>query len=507
MRMAGWFLKRHLTSTNASSVASGVPRAKLDGVLEGPIDDQAVMDGLKNGRFTMLDFAYSVEDGTWKSLAEIDIFRASVSAPELGRPSGDWTLMRRLGENENSAGILDGPFSTEAVLRLIASGEISFSDQICHRAESTWTRIGDRTEFDRGRRNAHALAALERPSSERVSERPVEEERELLKRINSYSGETLLQNVLQLRPTRPCAAPLAQEIIAESQSYESAALIEETDGLDLVALEDAARGFYIQVASKILGSLLGVLLVGSSLAFAQPATTLEIIPLKLSTPAGAVLVFQTDAPTNEPIQVKLSAKSGEILERNGYLKSFEVKREPSELASLSIGNLNLPVGQYTVQAKIESVTKVSAIFIGTKDDHFTSELAAHQKQIASRQQDEKKALYYSSVEFESLAKGLRGNYGKFRNRQAQWKAFFASWKIKARKARAKLWAFNDDSMAYPEEVAEFKAAADKLNDEANSLDAAIQQKREIASDSTSTLGHEFAGFRKLASHLSGQPEN
>jgi hypothetical protein len=478
--MAGWFLKRHLASSNASSA------------LEGPFDDQAVMDGLKNGRFTMLDFAYSVEDGAWKSMAEIEIFRASVSAPELGRPSGDWTLMRRVGEGENSSGIVDGPFSTEAVLRLIASGEISFSDQICHRAESSWTRIGDRPEFDRGRRNAQSdLMALERPS-ERVSELAVENELELLKRINSYSGESLLKNVLQLRPTRG-KAPLAQEIIAESRPYETTAVIEETDGLDLVALEDAARGFYIHGATKILGSLIGALLVGSclagsSLAFAQPATTLDIVPLKLSTPASAVLVFQTDAPTNEPIQVKLTAKSGEILERYGYLKSFEVKREPSELASLPIGNLNLPAGQYAVQAKIGSVTKVSAIFIGIRDDHFTSELAAHQKQIASRQQ-------------------LRGNYGKFRKKQAEWKAFLASWKTKAKEARVKLWALDDDSMAYPEEVAEFKAAADKLNDEANSLDAAIQQKREIASDTTSTLGHEFAGFRKLASHLSSQREN
>ena len=475
--MRAWFIKRH--------------QSAKDSAPEGPFDDQTVIDGLKSARFTMLDFAYSTEEQIWRGFAGIELFRNAVRAPELGQDSGEWTALRQGLAN----GVVDGPFSTETVLRLLAAGELSFSDRVCHESETQWSRIGDRKEFDRG------LSRISRPSG------PIEDELTLLKRIDSYSGEELLRNVLQLRPSHP-VPPLAQEILIDNRIFQppvanDSTTMEETDGLDLVALEESVRGFY----GKIPGSSLLLILSFSLFAMsvkAQDPVKLDIVPLKLATPNEAVLVFQTDSPSNEPIQFKLSAKSGEILDKNGYSQTFEVKREPMALASFPLGPLHLPDGRYTAQVRLGTMKKETSIFIGSEDSRFAPRLLEHQKQISSRQQEEKKTLYYLSAEFEKLAKELRISYKRLRQSPTQWRMFLTAWQRKTKATERQIFRDLDSDLAYPEEMAQLKTNVDKLGEEATTLDSAVQQKRNIASEPTSNLSREFANLRKIAGHLTSQ---
>ena len=240
---------------------------------------------------------------------------------------------------------------------------------------------------------------------------------------------------------------------------------------------------------------------------ARGVTVFDLVPLKLQT-ASPLLVFQTDAAVGEVIDVKIRAKSGDILQRTAYSYETQVRRQAGEIASLDLSHLSLPQGTYTVDAGVGRIRKTISMFVGVRDAKFESERQKHIKAISMQQQEEKKALFYSAQALEKLSQDLGESFKKLRTNPAKWKKAFANWKKDAKAAAKPAMRYSrtdkPELLAYPESFQAFDEATEELANEAHELDAAVSQKRNVASSLPLNAAKSFKKLRtdaaKLTSH-------
>jgi hypothetical protein len=231
------------------------------------------------------------------------------------------------------------------------------------------------------------------------------------------------------------------------------------------------------------------------------AKVLDFMPLKTNTDHG-VLAFQTDASIDDSIKVVIRARVGDVLEVPSYHKVVQVTRQAGEVPSLQLGPLKLPPGRYQVEATVGDLRKEKTVNIGVHGEEFDKAMARHIKSFSLRQQTEKKALFYSARKFETLAKSLGGGYQQYRRAPARWTAFYKRWNAESRTARKKIVELSGagrGEMIYPEEIRSFQAALERLDEEGKSLDDAVRQKRDIASDNSSRLTRDFARLKTTVS--------
>ncbi len=239
---------------------------------------------------------------------------------------------------------------------------------------------------------------------------------------------------------------------------------------------------------------------------AKVATTLEIAPKSLET--AAVLTFPGDLSIGDKVTVKLKGKTGEILGLASFTKTFEVAKTRAEDAQLDLAKEGVPRGTYFVEAQAGAAQSSTQIFVGKRDDDFLRDLERHIKSISLRQQSEKSALLYGSQHLEKLAKELVSNGQAFKADAAKWKKAYRAWNAQAREAALPVIALAkspSNEMTYPEQIASFQAAAEKLSAQAKEIDASVAQKRDVAA-APEDLAAEFGRLREESAKLSGRPQ-
>ena len=236
------------------------------------------------------------------------------------------------------------------------------------------------------------------------------------------------------------------------------------------------------------------------------ASSLEINPKNLET--AAVLSFQTDMSPQDKIVVKVKAHTGDILNFTSFAKTFDVLKPASGEPQLDLVKEGLPQGTYFVEASVGSAQASTQIFIGKRDDQFLSELERHIKSISLRQQSEKFALYYGAQKLEKLAKELKTDADTFKTQPLKWAKTYKAWRLQAHEAAnpvAALASSPPNDIAYPDEIAAFQAASEKLAALAKDYDTAITQKRDVAS-APDDISAEFGKVREDSAKLSGRPQ-
>jgi hypothetical protein len=244
-------------------------------------------------------------------------------------------------------------------------------------------------------------------------------------------------------------------------------------------------------------------------AAAEPprlATSLEISPKNLET--APVLEFQSDMGPLDKITVKMKAHTGDIIKFASFAKTYEVAKGGGATV-LDLSKEDLPAGTYFVEASVGSAQSSTQIFIGKKDDVFLADLERHIKSVSLRQQSEKTALYYGSQALEKLSKDLITQSQALKAQPLKWKKTLGSWRRTAHDASLPVMTLAQspaNEMVYPEALNAFQAAAERLANQAKEIDAAMAQKRDVASTSIDELTAEFGKLREESAKLTGRPQ-
>jgi hypothetical protein len=236
------------------------------------------------------------------------------------------------------------------------------------------------------------------------------------------------------------------------------------------------------------------------------ASTLEITPKNLE--SAAALVFPSDMNIGDKVTVKLKGKTGDVLQVSSFSKTFEVPKTGPEEATLDLVKEGVPAGTYFVEASVGTAQSSTQIFVGKRDDEFVKELERHIKSISLRQQSEKSALFYGAQRLEKLAKDILAEGKALKAEPVKWKKSYAAWKVQAREATLPVITLAQspaNEMTYPDQIAAFQAATEKLAAQAKEIDAAVMQKREVAAN-PEDLSPEFARLREDSAKLSGRPQ-
>ena len=451
--MKEWFLSRHGSH----------------GRIEGPFDDDGLRALLKRGEATYLDFVYSAEDRRWKSLAELSQFNPALSTLVLTETPAEWIVLHTGLDGVQSQ---EGPFTAAMVIERIERGELRYSDRAWRNGEPSWTPIFERPELNPGMRTLADAGAARAASS-------------------APSSDELLKSVVRIERAEAPASAAPSGPSEEEAPW-------GTDGIDL-----ASPPCYFKFVLALC------LLFGFSASIEAAAETkprakvLDFTALKTNTEQG-VLAFQTDAAVEETIKVVIRARPGDVLEVPSYHKVVQVSRQPGEVPSLQLAPLKLPPGRYQIEAILGDLRREKAVNVGSHGEEFEKAMARHIKSFSLKQQTEKKALFYSARRFEALAKSLGDGYQRHRRHARVWSQFFRRWNTESRSARKKILEIagtGRQELIYPEEIRGVQAAIERLDEEAKTLDEAVRQKRDVASDNSSRLVKDFGRLKSTVAEM------
>lgn len=218
----------------------------VGGKAEGPVSQEFLVEGLKAGRFTLVDLVFREGDSAWCTLGEIPEFREAFQAPpapvapakaiaphaseadfessevkakasfQSFRESSDfpaWVVLKKSGSGFEQT----GPFSAEQIIQGLATGEFEYSQYAWKSGYKRWVRIGNLPEFDRRKRDRDGD-----PVNQII---PLPDSGEP---FPALSQEELMENVVRFE--RTMVMPLSA-LATDSPP-------DESDGVDLVSKDD-----------------------------------------------------------------------------------------------------------------------------------------------------------------------------------------------------------------------------------------------------------------------------
>ncbi|MEK7357324.1 MAG: DUF4339 domain-containing protein, partial [Bdellovibrionota bacterium] len=168
----------------------------VNGRAEGPVSEAVLLDGLKSGKFTLVDLVFKEGSAGWTTLGEIPEFRGAYEAlpapqmRELGEDTDEitntdfqivapakpraaeaptppaattskttstsqllpvpaWIVLKKKGTGFEQV----GPYSEGEIIEKIGAGEIEYSMYAWKPGYKRWVRIGNLPEFDRRKRD------------------------------------------------------------------------------------------------------------------------------------------------------------------------------------------------------------------------------------------------------------------------------------------------------------------------------------------------------------------
>lgn len=468
--------------------------ADSDSRITGPYSGDEIHEKIRVGEMTWLFFAFHpVQSPKWRPLIELVDFLERASESNLrGRSRELWIVEHSHSSSPLPKERSSGPYDREAVLSLIKSGKISYSDRICRFGHWRWERIGECRDL-----LGEAAAATTNLSSLEKSKALLEQNFNRVSRSEMPRFMTKKPEFIQVVESRPVEA-VGDDLVGRLpwESYELRPVLKSC----VWTLAFCAGIFSTRV---------------------QAATVLKIVPMKLAT-ASPALILETDASPSEQIEIHLVGRSGEILDHLSFRQQWRIKREPGEVATLNLAPSKLASGTYVVSATVAGATgpisTEQKIFIGRMDETFQASLEEHRKQISARQQRERKALFYSAKKYKDLSRELaeRSSAGAAQKASnVSWRSFYKSWKtrLEAAKRVAKALTATQEERAYPEAIDRFREAVSTLERLGVEIDrshgrqvAGVQEstQRLPASAQSEIPTQEFESLRELAISLAGK---
>lgn len=436
--------------------------------LHGPLCLDELAAAVKSGRFMWIDFAIQVGRLEWKALIEIDELK-EFRHPVTDASSALWVVYHQ-------SETFSGPYDARTLKEKIRRGEVSYSDHIASAGggEATWKRIGDCEEFNPGLENQRRLMNESCGQSEDIREKE-----------GSIDIKSLMSNVVRL------------DLPSVLQAEEEVPL--EAEGEDLVGTPEWMK--FIGTFALIVTLFL---MMGRE---AGAVSTIKIVPLKLQSSEPS-LVFETDAKASEKITVTFVAESGEVLEYPSFRMKTSVRRRAGELPTLNLAELRLPTGDYQVTAQVGSLEVSERVFIGIRNEAYSTELEQHRKMLAAASQEEKRVLYYASKEHEKLAKELFSGFERSKAKKNEWRRHYKKWRGAFESARAQFQsviekAKRSNEVSYPDTVAALVTARERLQKRAQDLNHIVMGggREPATSVSKESFIGEFTALKLEAGRL------
>lgn len=137
----------------------------LKGKAQGPVTEDVLLEGLRAGRFGLVDLVFHEGWQSWRTMGEVPELRdafyefssryvASATPPEVAvglgaDPRTTWIVLYKRENGFDQA----GPYTTEQLTSLLASGELQYSQYVWKSGFKRWVRLGHLPEFDRRKRD------------------------------------------------------------------------------------------------------------------------------------------------------------------------------------------------------------------------------------------------------------------------------------------------------------------------------------------------------------------
>lgn len=137
----------------------------LKGKATGPVAENFLLEGLRAGRFGLVDLVFCEGWQSWRTIGEVPELRdafyefssryvASAGPVDMAlEPGSDpkttWIVLHK---KENGFDQV-GPFTTEQLASLLACGELQYSQYAWRSGFKRWVRLGHLPEFDRRKRD------------------------------------------------------------------------------------------------------------------------------------------------------------------------------------------------------------------------------------------------------------------------------------------------------------------------------------------------------------------
>lgn len=240
--------------------------------------------------------------------------------------------------------------------------------------------------------------------------------------------------------------------------------------------------------------------------------SVEITGANLTEPSKASLSFRSVDPTLSSFRVRFHGRAGEILEKLSLQETVKIEKKDSEFPMLSLKELKLPEGSYTVEALTDGMNAQlgqADIFLGRRDADFLNRLETFLRENSYEFQSQKKILFYTAQDLDILARDLAFNYGQRRSKAADWQSFYKKWLTRLHASERPLLELSQRpaaEQAYPGEVDELLKMLVQLKDAGSQYQSGVGSGREIASDELAGLISEMARQKTQIGSLSVRSE-
>jgi hypothetical protein len=416
------------------------------GKADGPFSTDDLRDRVRQGVLLGHDLVYLEGASEWKRAFDWPELAAEIIAEERGSftrlftlpraESGsdsdqEWIVLIRFEESEGLRFKQEGPYTTAAVRELLRNGKMKPSDHVWQKGFSSWVPVCRRDEFSASLWNLQDESVpllkevVETPAPE-IPRRPVLPEPDIddLERTASpdLPAQPPLRSVERFpkeikkteegrvsKPSPPSKAPywvtallvvlaigsLAVKRFATSRSNWKIEVPAPPSPQDVAAGEDSQD---------------------SSEPQRQTASAPEEISKTAANPTAVAVrspwILQFKGDTG-PALVQITGFSGQVLEVPAVNMRLDLKLTRRDSLVLDPKTLPIPEGRYVVQVfqygKMIAKGEFASI---SNPEKFEVKIAAHRKQIAYYQQQEKRSLLRALDDLHAFLRTHRQQFGK-----------------------------------------------------------------------------------------------
>ncbi|OQW48605.1 MAG: hypothetical protein A4S09_04190 [Proteobacteria bacterium SG_bin7] len=240
----------------------------------------------------------------------------------------------------------------------------------------------------------------------------------------------------------------------------------------------------------------------------KPRTTtpfVKIKPVELNGKSPK-LRFSSNANEGEVIKFSIRGMTGEILDKPSFKIERTVKRRRGKDPEVNLRDLGVTAGYFTIEAELAGAKSIlDHIFVGSKKN-FEGQVRNYRKEVAYRQQWEKKTLVRIASDISDLTKEIFEKYMEL-DSSKEWQEFFSDWRRRVKGADSgemrSISLRNQNEYAYPDVWIDLRSLRQRIVSEAEEMNSAFLASRRTASSPNRKLLEEANNLANRAGDLSG----
>lgn len=231
----------------------------------------------------------------------------------------------------------------------------------------------------------------------------------------------------------------------------------------------------------------------------------KIKPLEINS-RNPKLRFSSNANEGEAIKFSIRGLTGEILDKPSFKVERSITRRRGKEPEVSLRDLGVTAGYFTVEAELAGAkSMLSHIFVGSKKN-FEADVRDYRKEVAYRQQWEKKSLVRIAGDLSGLTQEIFEKYNEL-DSSKEWQEFFSDWRRRIKETDSSemrsINSRNQNEYTYPDVWIDLKSLRQKIVSEADEMNSAFLASRRTASSPNKKLLEEASDLANRAGDLSG----